>query len=140
MFHVDIYVATKGGIKAKDGRYGWVVEYITPSGETKTREGFGAEKDSTSQRMTLRALIEAFDSLAAECDITLHIPDPFVRGAFMTNKIGCWGIHGGIGAAGTPIRNAELWNMLYHRQMQHVVRTQEGHFHPYLDWLKRKMR
>ena len=137
---VDIYIATRGGVKAKEGRYGYVVEYITSAGETKTREGFGAEKETTSQRLTLAALKSAMTILREPCVVVLHMPDPFVRGAFLSHQIVKWGIHGCQTSEGKTIANAQLWQEVYELQVRHIIKiAEDGANNPYTNWMKEQM-
>lgn len=132
MFKVDVYIATAGGVKAKDGRYGFVTEYITPNGHTSTRQGFEKEADTTSQKMTLKALVNALRVLNKPCEITLHIPDPYVRGAVESGKYRMWDDH---------IKNADLWQQVKELAENHSLEVApDGSNHAYKEWMKGEMK
>ena len=132
MYKVDVYIATAGGVKAKEGRYGYVVEYITPNGYTSTRQGFEREQDTTSQIMTLKALVNALRVLNKPCDIELHIPDPYIRGAMVSGKYQIWGDN---------VKNADLWQQVRELTKDHNLTVDpDGVLHAYKEWMKGEMK
>ena len=135
MHKVNIYIATSGGIRAKHGKYGYILEYITPKGETKTREGFGWEDETTVHRLTIMAMIDAMQRLNMPCEVTLYIPDPFVRGATSSRRFLGWC------GDGSTVKNAELWQLLYDCMGTHQITVSAaGTNHAYEKWLRGKMK
>lgn len=50
---------------------GYVLEYITPKGETKTREGYRKNRSTYNQEF-LGALAEALERIHEPCKVTIH--------------------------------------------------------------------
>lgn len=138
--HVDIYVATRGGMSAHNGRYGYVVEYITPSAFTSTREGFGKEEETTAQRLTLHALVEALGHLKEPCDVTLHVPEVFVRSSIMNGQAAAWEANNFYTEKGATVKNAPLWQLFLNKARPHTLRVDPDGQHGYLSWLKGEMK
>lgn len=82
--------------------------------------------------MTLKALIGALRILNKPCEITLHIPDPYVRNAIDTGLYKGWGTH---------IKNADLWGQVRELARPHVLTAvPEGNNHAYKEWMKGEMK
>lgn len=103
---VTIY--TDGACKGNPGVGGWGA-LLQAQGATK--EIWGGERDTTNNRMELRAVIESLRLLKRPCHITLYLDSEYVRKG-ITEWIHGWKAKGWKTASKQPVKNAELWQEL----------------------------
>ncbi|WP_067924020.1 ribonuclease HI [Alicyclobacillus shizuokensis] len=109
MRRVNIW--TDGACKGNPGPGGWAF-VIEDEVTGKTLEKCGAEKETTNNRMELRAVIESLKSLRKPCQVTLYSDSEYVCSAFNRGWLASWRKHGWRTASKKPVANAECWQEL----------------------------
>ena len=120
---VEIYA--DGACKGNPGTGGWGA--LLKCGETE-KEIFGGERDTTNNRMELRAVIEALASLTRACDVVVHTDSAYVQKG-ISEWIHGWKRNGWRTADKKPVKNEDLWRELDALARQHKVdwRWIKGH-------------
>jgi homoserine kinase type II len=121
-------VYTDGACAGNPGPGGWGAILIN-GGERK--EMSGGEPATTNNRMELMAAISALESLPAGARVDLHTDSEYVQKG-ISSWIDGWKRKGWRTAAGTPVKNMELWKRLdaarlTHHVKWHWVRGHAGH-------------
>ena len=94
----------------------------------------GSEKDTTNNRMELRAVIEGLRALTRNCEVTVVSDSKYVFDAINKNWLISWKNKNWKKADGKPVLNPELWKMLDDQLMIHKVTFEwiKGHAgHPF---------
>lgn len=123
MEKVEIY--TDGACKGNPGPGGWGALMI--AGEHR-KEIFGGERNTTNNRMELKAVIEALTALKRPCEVVIHTDSQYVQKG-ISEWIHNWKLRGWKTAAKEPVKNADLWQALDAAQAVHKVewRWVKGH-------------
>jgi len=123
---VDIY--TDGACRGNPGPGGWgaLLHY-----QSRVRELWGAEPDTTNNRMELTAAIEALNALTEPCKVNLHTDSQYVR-LGITEWLPNWKAKGWRTSARKPVKNVDLWQQLdsaarVHKVHWHWVKGHSGH-------------
>lgn len=112
-----VEIFTDGACRGNPGPGGWGA--LLRYGEVE-KELFGAEADTTNNRMELRAAIEALASLKRPCKVALTTDSQYVRKG-ITEWIVNWKKRGWKTASKKPVANADLWKQLDELSAQHDV-------------------
>ena len=127
---VTIY--TDGACIGNPGPGGWAA--VVQDGARRT-ELSGRFRQTTNNRMELRAAIEALEALDRPAKVELYTDSQYLRQG-ITNWIHTWQRNGWRTSAKTPVKNADLWRWLLsaverHRPAGgvtwHWVRGHAGH-------------
>ncbi|WP_156893883.1 ribonuclease HI [Brevundimonas aveniformis] len=126
MPHVIIH--TDGACKGNPGRGGWGA--ILQSG-VHEKELWGAEPETTNNRMEMTAAIMALEALKKPSDVDLYTDSKYVMQG-ITEWIGGWKSRGWKTADKKPVKNEDLWRRLdeartRHRVSWHWVKGHAGH-------------
>ncbi|WP_420476416.1 ribonuclease HI [Noviherbaspirillum sp. ST9] len=123
MDKVEIF--TDGACKGNPGLGGWGALMI--AGAHK-KELYGGERNTTNNRMELKAVIEALSALKRPCDVIVHTDSQYVQKG-ISEWIHGWKARGWKTAAKEPVKNADLWQALDAAQAQHKIewRWVKGH-------------
>jgi ribonuclease HI len=81
---------------------------------------YGGEKNTTNNRMELRAAIEALNALNGERDVVLHTDSKYVMDG-ITNWMTGWKMRGWKTAARKPVKNQDLWIALDAAAARHNI-------------------
>lgn len=124
MPHVIIY--TDGGASPNPGLGGWAAILWSPEHD-KEREIWGAEADTTNNRMELTAAIRALEVLKVPCEVDLHTDSAYLCNAFMKGWLNNWKRRGWKSSSGEEVPNLDLWLSLdrltrIHRVKWHWVK------------------
>jgi ribonuclease HI len=128
---VELY--TDGACRGNPGPGGWA--FVLRDVKTqKELEGSGGERNSTNNRMELRAVIEGLKSLKKRCHVELYSDSSYVLQGLQTWMAG-WKRKGWVRTEGgkrKPVKNVELWQALdqlivKHEIIYHHVRGHSGH-------------
>ncbi len=107
-----IEVYTDGGCHGNPGPGGWAFVVV---GENGNVERFGAEPETTNNRMELTAVIEALQfcsaHFASSVGVRLHTDSQYVRNG-ITDWIERWRLNGWRTAAKKAVKNQDLWRRL----------------------------
>ena len=123
---VEIY--TDGACRGNPGPGGWGVLLRYGNHE---RRLYGAEPDTTNNRMELRAAIEGLSALQRPCLVRVTTDSQYVRKG-ITEWMANWKRRGWRTADKKPVKNIDLWQQLdalnaRHQVEWHWVRGHTGH-------------
>src|SRR6476661_2809528 len=123
MDKIDIF--TDGACKGNPGPGGWGALMV--AGE-HIKEMFGGEKNTTNNRMELKAVIEALSALKRPCTVIVHTDSQYVQKG-ISEWIHGWKARGWKTAAKEPVKNVDLWQALDAAQATHTIqwRWVKGH-------------
>ena len=124
----EVTVFTDGACRDNPGPGGWAA-IVDENGER--RELHGAEAKTTNNRMELMAVIRALESLLQPSQVRVVTDSQYVA-LGMTRWIHSWRRKGWKTASGSPVKNRDLWQMLWDRAEKHRltwewVRGHDGH-------------
>ncbi len=98
------------------GGYGGILIY----GDVK-REYSGAEKQTTNNRMELRAVIMGLKRLKYPCIVDVYSDSAYTVNAYLNGWIYAWKKSGWKKADGKGVQNVDLWEELYALTQTHEV-------------------
>ena len=104
--HVVAY--TDGACKGNPGPGGWGVLLVS---NQQQRELCGGAANTTNNRMELSAVIEALRALKRPCRLEVWLDSEYVRKGITEWLVG-WRAKGWRTAAGKPVKNVDLWQVL----------------------------
>lgn len=120
---VKIY--TDGACRGNPGPGGWgaVLQY-----KDSEKQLYGAEKDTTNNRMELTAAIKALESLNRKCQVVLTTDSKYVKDG-ISQWIANWKKNNWKTASKSPVKNADLWKRLDTAAQKHDIRWEwvKGH-------------
>ncbi|MFA5627880.1 MAG: ribonuclease HI [Thiohalomonadaceae bacterium] len=123
---VDVY--TDGACRGNPGPGGWgaLLRY-----KDKEKTLYGAEAQTTNNRMELMAAIMALEELKRGCKVKLTTDSQYVMKG-ITEWLANWRRRGWKTADKKPVKNADLWQRLdaacqRHQVEWHWVRGHNGH-------------
>jgi ribonuclease HI len=119
---------TDGACRGNPGPGGWGA-VLRFNGHEK--ELYGAEPETTNNRMELTAAIEALNALTRDCKVVLTTDSEYLRKG-ITEWLQQWKSRGWKTAAKKPVKNIDLWQRLEqaiagHHVEWHWVRGHSGH-------------
>jgi len=104
----EVQIYTDGACKGNPGPGGWGA--WLKSGATE-KELFGGERNTTNNRMELKAVIEGLRALKRPCKVVLYLDSQYVRMG-ITEWIRGWKAKGWRTSTNQPVKNVELWQEL----------------------------
>lgn len=113
-----ITIYTDGACSGNPGPGGWGC-ILMHNGNKK--ELSGGSKDTTNNIMEITATIEALKALKFPCEVDLYSDSAYVVNAFNQGWIYNWLKKGWKTAGGEPVKNKELWVILYELTKIHKV-------------------
>ena len=87
----------------------------------RRKELYGGERNTTNNRMELRAAIEALNALNGEQNVILHTDSKYVMDG-LNKWLPAWKKRGWVTAAKKPVKNRDLWQALDEAASRHDVR------------------
>jgi ribonuclease HI len=123
-----VEIFTDGACRGNPGPGGWGV-ILRYNGHEK--ELYGAEPDTTNNRMELMAAIRGLESLKRGCKVNLTTDSEYLRKG-ITEWLDQWKRRGWRTAAKKPVKNVDLWQRLEqaieeHEVQWHWVKGHSGH-------------
>jgi len=112
-----VLIYTDGACRGNPGPGGWGA--ILCYGDSE-REIYGAERDTTNNRMELMAAIQALEALKRPCEITVTTDSQYVRQG-ITEWLPQWKRRGWKTADKKPVKNQDLWQRLEDATHRHTV-------------------
>ncbi len=111
---VSIYIEAdySGSPKAGNGKYGYVMEYITEEGKEYTKTVYGGFTNTTKHRTYLHATIDALSHLKKDpCEVYLIFDCPYVAETYRHKSMLDWQAAGWIKKrkAWCHVANNDLW-------------------------------
>ena len=121
----DVEIFTDGSCLGNPGPGGWAA--LLRMGEQE-REIQGCAGATTNNRMELTAVIEALQVLKRPCRVTIMTDSEYVRRG-MTEWLANWRRRNWRTAAGKPVANRDLWEVLAEAIAAHEIewRWVRGH-------------
>lgn len=135
-----IKIYTDGACLGNPGRGGWGAILIYNEHQKKIS---GGEKDTTNNRMEMRAVIEALKMLKKSAPATIYTDSKYVMDG-ITKWIFSWKKNSWRTADRKPVKNADLWQELDEEVSKHQiewiwVKGHAGnHYNELVDELARK--
>ncbi len=113
---VEIY--TDGACSGNPGTGGWAAVLLYGK---HRKEIFGAEENTTNNRMELTAIIEGLSLLNQPCAVTLYSDSAYSLDPFNKNWIEGWILRGWRTAGKEEVKNVDLWQRLLELTKLHEV-------------------
>ncbi len=114
----DVFIYADGACSGNPGPGGWGAILRCPALNLEKRLS-GAEKNTTNNRMELRAVIQAFRALKRPCRVVVTTDSRYIVDAFVKGWLKSWQKNGWRTAAKEPVKNEDWWREL--------LRVIEGH-------------
>ena len=118
MEKTNVTIYTDGACSGNPGPGGYAA--ILMMGDNK-KEIYGAEKDTTNNRMELRAAIEGLKALKRPCAVMLYSDSAYLVNAYNSNWVEGWKKKGWKNSSGEPVKNIDLWQELENLRKIHDV-------------------
>lgn len=112
-----VVIYTDGACRGNPGPGGWGA--ILSYGDTE-KEMYGAEPDTTNNRMELTAAIMALNALSRGCSVELYTDSQYVRQGVL-EWMANWKKRGWKTAAKKPVKNQDLWQALDSAMSRHDI-------------------
>lgn len=124
MTQVDLF--SDGACSGNPGPGGWGC--VLKFGKT-LRKLSGYEPESTNNRMELMAVISGLRALARPCSVLVTTDSMYVKNAFTEGWLDSWIKKNWRTAAGSSVKNQDLWLMLIEQSRIHTLEWQwvKGH-------------
>jgi len=119
MDKTKVTIYTDGACSGNPGPGGYAA--ILMVGENK-KEIFGAERDTTNNKMELKAAIEGLKALNRPCDVELYSDSAYLVNAYEKGWIDSWKKNNWKTASKDPVKNKELWEELERLREIHTVK------------------
>jgi len=85
------------------------------------KEIYGAEQNTTNNRMELMAAIEGLKALKKPCEVSLYSDSAYLVNAYNNNWINSWKKNGWRNSNKEEVKNIDLWQELEHLRTIHDV-------------------
>ena len=114
----EVEIFTDGACRGNPGIGGWgaLLRY-----QNKEKKIYGAEKETTNNRMELMAAIQALTSLKKSCTVSITTDSQYVRRG-MTEWLKNWKARDWKTSDKKPVKNKDLWQTLDELVIQHHVK------------------
>ncbi|MCC5862878.1 MAG: ribonuclease HI [Gammaproteobacteria bacterium] len=112
-----VEIHTDGACRGNPGPGGWGA--VLRAGQHE-RELWGAEPDTTNNRMELTAAIQALAALKRPCRVRLFTDSTYVMNG-ITRWLADWRRRGWKTAARKPVKNQDLWQLLDAQAARHEI-------------------
>ena len=121
---VEIY--TDGGCDGNPGPGGWAAVVLEGP---EPKEIFGSERNTTNNRMEIRAAIEGLKRLEEPCRIMVYSDSAYLVNCMNDGWHLNWQKNGWRNSARKPVKNSDLWRELLEISRRHEVKwiKVEGH-------------
>lgn len=132
MHVVHIYAETDSmAPRTQERMAGYVLECVTSSGKTVTREHF-EKKTGTYHAVILQTLIDAVHRINQSCEIHVHTQNDFILENLVSNLPG-WASNGYKSRKGTLIKNCQEWQQLWELVKKQLIVKEPGMHEKYKD-------
>lgn len=113
----NVIMYTDGACRGNPGPGGWGVS-LRYNGTQKNL--YGADQQTTNNRMELMAAIQGLESLTRKCPVSLYTDSKYVLDG-VTKWMDNWKSRGWKTAAKKPVKNVELWQRLDAATQNHTI-------------------
>jgi ribonuclease HI len=120
-----VIIHTDGACRGNPGIGGWGAVLTTGSHQ---RELYGADPDTTNNKMELTAAIMALEALTRHCQVVVVTDSQYLRKG-ITEWIERWKAQGWMNRSKKPVKNQGLWIRLDEAVSRHCVEWEwvKGH-------------
>ena len=112
-----VIIHTDGACRGNPGIGGWGAVLTTGSHQ---RELYGADPDTTNNKLELTAAIMALEALTRHCQVVVVTDSQYLRKG-ITEWIERWKAQGWMNRSKKPVKNQELWIRLDEAASRHCV-------------------
>ena len=112
-----VTIFTDGACRGNPGPGGWGAILFKDDHE---KEFYGAERETTNNRMELMAAIQALEVLKRPCEVTLTTDSQYVKKG-ITEWLVSWKRRGWKTADKKPVKNQDLWQRLDEAAHKHRI-------------------
>ena len=112
---IEIY--TDGACSGNPGPGGWGALMLCGAHK---KEIYGGEKDTTNNRMEMKAVIEALKSLKKESNVKIYTDSRYVMNG-VTDWLAGWKAKGWKNASKKPVKNKALWQEIDSLVSKHSI-------------------
>ncbi|MEQ8236475.1 MAG: ribonuclease HI [Syntrophomonadaceae bacterium] len=106
----NIIIYTDGACSGNPGPGGWAAVLLS---QDKKKEIRGGERETTNQRMELKAVIEALRALKVkDWDVIVYSDSAYLVNAFQQKWLDKWQRNGWRNSKKEPVANQDLWQEL----------------------------
>jgi ribonuclease HI len=116
---VKVQIFTDGACRGNPGLGGWAA--ILRNSDGREKEISGSEKNTTNNRMEMRAAIEALKALTQDCEVDIMTDSEYLRKG-ITDWVHQWQARGWRTSQKKPVKNKDLWVALLEAEKRHSVR------------------
>lgn len=113
----NVIAYTDGACKGNPGVGGWGA-ILSYNGVDK--EIYGAEKDTTNNRMEILAAIKTLEALKRRCAITIYTDSKYLQNG-INQWLANWKANGWRTAAKKEVKNKDLWQKLDELTLNHDI-------------------
>lgn len=113
-----VIVYTDGACSGNPGPGGWAA--LLQWGP-KEREITGSARDTTNNRMEMRAVIEALKALNQPCHVKIHSDSALIVNAFQQGWVDAWLQRNWKKSNKKPVENQDLWEEMLTAMQPHDV-------------------
>ncbi len=118
-----VHLFTDGGCSGNPGPGGWafILRHLATG---KEKEAFGADRETTNNRMELTAVVRGLEALKRACDVELFTDSVYV-GKGISEWMPKWKTNGWRrreGKSWKPVKNEDLWRKLDELLSRHHVK------------------
>lgn len=113
-----VILYTDGACSGNPGPGGWGALLIWNG---KEKELSGGERDTTNNRMEMKAVIEGLKKLNRRCRVKVHSDSAYIINAFTRGWIKNWLKRGWKKSNKKPVENIDLWKELIKQSEKHEV-------------------
>ena len=113
-----VILYTDGACSGNPGPGGWGALLIWNG---KEKELSGGERDTTNNRMEMKAVIEGLKKLNRRCQVKVHSDSAYIINAFTRGWIKNWLKRGWKKSNKKPVENIDLWKELIKQSEKHEV-------------------
>lgn len=118
MEKIKVTIYTDGACSGNPGPGGYAAIIML---EDNKKEIYGAEKNTTNNRMELMAAIQGLKALKRPCEVTLYSDSAYLVNAYNNNWIYGWKKNGWKNASKEPVKNIDLWQEIEDLRQIHTV-------------------
>lgn len=123
-----IQIFTDGACRGNPGPGGWGVLILAESG---AQEFYGAEEQTTNNRMELTAAIQGLGAVESGASVAIYTDSQYVKNG-LESWIKAWKANGWRTSAKKPVKNQDLWRALDSAAQRlvvswHWVKGHSGH-------------
>lgn len=118
MEKTKVTIYTDGACSGNPGPGGYAAIIMV---EDNKKEIFGAEHNTTNNRMELMAAIEGLKALKRPCDVILYSDSAYLVNAYNNKWIYGWKKNGWKNSSKEPVKNIDLWQEIEALRQVHTV-------------------